>query len=87
MPNDEDGSLIKQKSTKIIGKMFDAVQSYSKEEKMPPYEKLLDKAGITDEEYKKSLRTAIHRTHLVMERSPEDLFVNNYNPVLLRCLR
>eukprot|EP00105_Crassostrea_gigas_P004589 XP_011417845.1 PREDICTED: uncharacterized protein LOC105321279 [Crassostrea gigas] len=22
-----------------------------------------------------------------MERSPEDLFVNNYNPVLLRCLR
>lgn len=87
MPNDEDASLIKQKSTKIIGKMFDAVQSYSKEEKMPPYEKLLDKAGITDEECKKSLRTAIHRTLLVMERSPEDLFVNNYYPVLLRCLR
>lgn len=51
------------------------------------YEKFLDKVGIIDEEYKIFFWIVIYRIYLVMERLFEDLFVNNYNFVLLRCLR
>ena len=87
VPDGDDAVSLKKLSAQVLGKMFDTLQSCSTTEKTPSYEELLDMSGITDEHYQTALKTAVHRTHLVMKRSPEDLYTNNYNPILIKCLR
>lgn len=50
-------------------------------------EDLLEKAELTPELYQRALKVSHRRTRVIMKRSPSEIFINSYNPILLKCLR
>jgi hypothetical protein len=51
------------------------------------FEDILQTAQLTLEEYEAALAIANKRVNLIMKRSPCEAYINNYNPVILKCLR
>ena len=88
VPETENAPQEKQLATTILTKMYQLIVDIDDKTKCPTsFEELLKKANLTKEQYEYALKIAIKRSHLVMKRSPCDIFINNYNPVLLRALR
>ena len=48
---------------------------------------LLQRANVSDKQYKGALQIAKSKTKIIMKRSPSEVFINNYNPVILTALR
>ena len=66
--------------------MYEAVSKMNLEQPCSMKD-LLNDAGLTEEEYITALNVAQRKTTVVMKRSPTDFFINNYNPVILKCLK
>ncbi|WAQ96598.1 hypothetical protein MAR_029288 [Mya arenaria] len=67
--------------------MYAALSTLNTTDQPPALKDLLSSIGITEQEYNPVLTVSVRRTHVVMMRKPSDIFVNNYNPTILRCLK
>ena len=86
VPEDESAVYKKEQAKEVLSKMFHVLADVNVEESIS-LQTLLARGNITEIEYTEALKTAQRRTTIIMKRTPNDIHINNYNPVLLRALR
>lgn len=85
--NDDNAIITKEAATNILTKMFEYLTTTLHDAHSSTLEDILSTINISKEDYEAALKVSHRRTKLVMKRTPQDVYVNNYNPTILKCLR
>ena len=87
VPEEENASQTKQLASHVLTKMYGVLTDSNIEDCPLTMDELLIKAKLSEQQYQDALKVAFKRVHIVMKRLPQAIFINNYNPVILRALR
>ena len=82
-----DMSSINSFALDILLKMYQYLTTAYDKSNMSTLGDILSEIGVSRHDYEAALKISQRRTRLVMKRSPQDIYINNYNPTILKCLR
>lgn len=88
VPEGENSDTLKEEARLVLHKVHQIITSPESEfDGMSTLDVILQKAGVSSNEYVSALQVAQRRTVVVLKRSPQEIMVNNYNKDILRALR
>ncbi len=82
-PEGETADKDKKFAANVLEQVYKALL---KMDEPPTLSELLKEADVTEDQYDKAVQIAHRRPHVIYKRNPCDVYINNYNPVILKAL-
>lgn len=86
-PSGETGSAEKMGAATLPTNMYKVFPKAPKKPTTTSMEQLLDEAQMSQQQCLEAVKIVDKETSIIMQRSLKDIYVNNYNPVILKALR
>jgi hypothetical protein len=87
VPTEENANALKNFAMDILSKMYKQLSTIHVTDDPPTLDALLQEIGVTKETYNRALTISSTRTQVIMKRNKSDIYINNYNPTILKCLQ
>ncbi len=85
-PEGETADTDKKFATNILEEVYKALIKMDIHNP-PTLRELLNEASVTEDQYDKAVRIAHRKAYVVYKRKPSEVYINNYNPVILKALK